>query len=551
MRHIGLVGRAALTAFIVSLLVLGAVALAAVTLESRADLGAVSDRLGNRAEKVVGKDPTTPAQAKAALKGAGHARIFGADGAVLAGRGSTALWTTEKPNLLTRLATLGMGGAAHPNAFELTAELPSGGQVAVREVVPTAHGGVGAGAFWRLGALALIGAVLIALGTALLARRAQRRLARLSHAAEAIGVSQRPALSGVGGAREWTTLARALVGASDRTDDFRAAAEVRFDALAAAITPLSMPVAARTPSGAIIRNAALDNVYADLNGGRADLDEAIAHSLADTGAVARRVPLSDGRTLDVDAWSVPGGRMVSVSDRTELQRAEELRARLAGGAMRTLRPPIAEIQAAAADLYRSVPASDAAPVQRILRSADRLGRLTKALLRGGPHDSDSAEVSRRAVGIAGLLWDAARKWDAGLKPRALRVELDVASGLPIADTDPALLEEILDELVENAAKFSRRGETISVSAELDADHRVRIGVRDTGDGFTPEVADRAADPFYRAPDADALPGTGLGLGVAKALAARIGAELIIEPGPVGGVFVTLPVSEPASGAVAA
>jgi len=244
--------------------------------------------------------------------------------------------------------------------------------------------------------------------------------------------------------------------------------------------------------------------------------------------------------------------MVSVTDRTEQQRAENLRTRLAGGAMRTLRPPIAEIQTAAAELFRSIPASDASPVQRILRSADRLDRLTTSLLRGGPHDPDETPASRRPVGIAGLLWEAARTWDAGLKPRALRIELDVATDLPIVDTDPALLEEILGELVENAAKFSRRGDTVSVTAQLTPDRHVRIGIKDSGDGFAPDLVARATDPFYRGPDADVLPGAGLGLGVAKALADRIGAALEIEPGPTGGVYITLPTPEsPAPTALAA
>jgi signal transduction histidine kinase len=540
MRELGLVPRAAIATFLVALLVLGLLAVSLLALEARADLRAVSDRLETKVDRVVELDPATPAAAAAALKGAGHSEIIGSDGKSLARRGADTAWQSGGSGLLTRLANTGLSGTSHDGAYEIRRALPSGRTLVLREVTPTAHGGLAISSLALVAALVVLGATILALVAALVARRTRARLRALTHALEAVGISDRPALNLRSRAPEWGSASTALVGAATRTDDFRAAAEARFDALASALTPMPIATAARTPSGATMRNAALDSLTQGLNGDALLVEEAIGSSLTGKGAVARRLPLSDGRTLDVDAWTVPGGRVVTVADRTEQQRVGQLRARLAGGAMRSLRPPIGEIRTAAAELFRTLPSDGAAHVQRILRSADRLDRLTRSLLRGGPHDPSDGAVTRKPVGLAGLLWDAAREWDAGLKPRALRVDLDLEDELPIADTDPSLVEEILGEFVENAAKFSRRGGTVTVRARSTGDGSIAISVLDSGDGFTAEAAENATQFFYRGPDADALPGSGLGLGVAAALAKRIDGRVVVESGPGGRVTLIIP-----------
>ncbi|MDH3724380.1 MAG: HAMP domain-containing histidine kinase [Thermoleophilia bacterium] len=540
MRELGLVPRYAVATFVAALLVLGALAAAALVLEARSDLRAVSDRLESKTQRVADIDPTTPTAARAALTGAGHSEILSAEGASMARTGADSVWQSGGASPLTRLAAVGLSGTAHDGAFEIRAALPSGSTLVLREVLPSAHGGVAVATLTIVAGLVVLGAAILAAVAALIARGIQRRLRDLTHALEAVGVSQRQAFDPKSQAPEWVAAGAALTGAAIRTDDFRAAAEARFDSLASALTPLPIAAAARTPSGATLRNAALDSLAQGLNGDASLVNEAIAAGLTGSGAVARRLPLNDGRTLDVDAWAVPGGRVVTIADRTEHQRLERLRARLAGGAMRSLRPPIGEIRSAAAELFRTLPGDGASQVQRILRSADRLDRLTRALLRGGAHDPTDGAVSRKPVGLAGLLWDAAREWDMGLRPRALRVDLDLEDDLPVADTDPSLVEEILGELVENAAKFSRRGATVTVSARSTGDGAIAISVRDSGEGFSPEAAENATQFFYRGPEADALPGSGLGLGVAAALATRIDGRLSIEPGPGGRVTLVIP-----------
>ena len=85
-----------------------------------------------------------------------------------------------------------------------------------------------------------------------------------------------------------------------------------------------------------------------------------------------------------------------------------------------------------------------------------------------------------------FLWGLSHAWDRALRPQALRVELSVEPGVPALLTDAALAEEILVELIQNAAKFTPRGGTITLAAVRGGGDTVALEVRDTGNGFAPD-----------------------------------------------------------------
>src|SRR5690606_38900518 len=117
--------------------------------------------------------------------------------------------------------------------------------------------------------------------------------------------------------------------------------------------------------------------------------------------------------------------------------------------------------------------------------------------------------------------------------------------------DGLRLRQILGNFVSNALKFTRQG-GVEIRAELLArehrdghDHeRVRIFVRDTGIGMTPEQQQRVFDPFVQADQdhASRSGGTGLGLTICARLAERMGAELTMQSEPGSGTTMSLEVS---------
>lgn len=84
--------------------------------------------------------------------------------------------------------------------------------------------------------------------------------------------------------------------------------------------------------------------------------------------------------------------------------------------------------------------------------------------------------------------------------------------------DPDLLFQTISNLLDNAVKFTPEGGRISISADTD-DGAVSIRLVDTGPGVAAELLEKVGERFFRAPEAAAIPGFGLGLAFVHAVAA--------------------------------
>jgi two-component system sensor histidine kinase KdpD len=112
-----------------------------------------------------------------------------------------------------------------------------------------------------------------------------------------------------------------------------------------------------------------------------------------------------------------------------------------------------------------------------------------------------------------------------------------ADGARSALGDPARLAQILELLLENAAKYAPAGGTIVVADWTEKDE-IHVAVGDDGPGIPPELRESVFEPFVRLDDTG-RPGAGVGLFAARRLAGAMGGRLWIEDKPAGGSqFVT-------------
>jgi two-component system sensor histidine kinase KdpD len=120
------------------------------------------------------------------------------------------------------------------------------------------------------------------------------------------------------------------------------------------------------------------------------------------------------------------------------------------------------------------------------------------------------------------------------------VEIDLAPDLPLLEGDAVLLERVLANLLDNAAKHAPPGSAIAIRARRRGD-RVEVAVRNAGPGF-PTGLDLTM-PFARG---GLRPGTGLGLAIAKAIVEAHGGRLHLDSPAEGGAVAAfdLPVGEP-------
>ena len=122
------------------------------------------------------------------------------------------------------------------------------------------------------------------------------------------------------------------------------------------------------------------------------------------------------------------------------------------------------------------------------------------------------------------------------------VQVDAQAGEQLIATDLNVVEQILFNLVDNAAKYARPATDRRIHVEADRNDRwARLTVRDHGPGFDERPWSRPARPFSKSAQdsAETAPGVGLGLALCKRLARQLGGRLEIATGPGGGATVKL------------
>lgn len=211
-------------------------------------------------------------------------------------------------------------------------------------------------------------------------------------------------------------------------------------------------------------------------------------------------------------------------DRIAASRRHEQR--FAGEMAHELRTPIAGLRGRAELALEASGAGATAEKDDALRAvvaqSARLTNTVDTLLAVARRELDPTEGAVDLVALAG---------------EVEQVEVRAPSDeLPLAEGEPDVLRRALAPLVANAKRHAREHVTLELSA---GEGRVRITVRDDGQGLDPGLGERAFDPGVRGPD-EASPGAGLGLPLARRLARSCGGDVLIGEGPGGSFVLELP-----------
>ena len=188
---------------------------------------------------------------------------------------------------------------------------------------------------------------------------------------------------------------------------------------------------------------------------------------------------------------------------------------------------------------------DAESVQEISKAGERLLEQVNGILDLSRIESGRLDLSIKAVSVGAVV----RQCVAQVKPLAAQRGIHIT--LPTADfgfhvhADPRRLDQILLNLLSNAIKYNREGGRIEIEATV-AEGRVRLAVKDTGKGISPENRDRLFRPFERFESAyEGIEGTGIGLALVKPLVEAMEGEIGVDSEEnVGSTFwFTLPLAE--------
>jgi two-component system sensor histidine kinase KdpD len=152
-------------------------------------------------------------------------------------------------------------------------------------------------------------------------------------------------------------------------------------------------------------------------------------------------------------------------------------------------------------------------------------------------ESGRAVLKPEWVSLEEVVGSALRRLQRPLAQHRVSTHLDEAP--PLILGDPVLLEQLLFNLLENAAKFTPAGTEISITARRGPEE-VELLVADDGPGFPPDIEPSSLfEKFQRGRSEGAIGGVGLGLAICRAIARAHGGDIRAERIPAGGaLFVT-------------
>jgi two-component system sensor histidine kinase KdpD len=228
--------------------------------------------------------------------------------------------------------------------------------------------------------------------------------------------------------------------------------------------------------------------------------------------------------------------------------AEQFRSALLTSISHDLRTPLASILGSATSLRNYRQSLDEAAqdelIATIQEEGERLNRFIANLLDMTRLEAGAVQPRTDLVDVGDVVGSALERCARVLAKH--RVTVDVAPDLPMLNLDPVLFEQVLFNLLDNAAKYAPDGTEIELNARQDGPV-VRLKVIDEGHGILPEDLDRIFEKFHRARMADnRRVGTGLGLAICKGFIEAMGGSIAAanRQDRRGAVFtITFPVGE--------
>ena len=175
-------------------------------------------------------------------------------------------------------------------------------------------------------------------------------------------------------------------------------------------------------------------------------------------------------------------------------------------------------------------------LESILKEANHLNRLVANLLDMTRLEAGALEPHKELQSIEEIIGVALSRMARPLDGHPLDVR--IGEELPFVPMDELLMEQVLVNLLDNAAKYSPPGAPIEIRA-AEAEGRLVVEIADRGPGLPAEDLTRIFEKFYRATGTARTPGAGLGLAICRGIVELHDGDLVAENRPGGGLLFRL------------
>jgi len=243
------------------------------------------------------------------------------------------------------------------------------------------------------------------------------------------------------------------------------------------------------------------------------------------------------------------GAVIVLNDLTHIKNLENIRRDFVANVSHEIRTPVTSIKGFVETLIEGA-IDDPKHARRfldiILRQADRLNAIIDDLLLLSriEQESDRSELNTSLETIASIIRGAIEICEVKAAAKHITLSVNGDDALQV-ELNPALFEQVLINLIDNAIKYSNDGDTVEISYEQKNDE-FKISITDQGPGIARKHIPRLFERFYRVDKARSrsLGGTGLGLAIVKHIVAAHGGRIEVESelnqGSTFSVYIPIP-----------
>ncbi|HEX6844255.1 MAG TPA: ATP-binding protein [Actinomycetota bacterium] len=215
----------------------------------------------------------------------------------------------------------------------------------------------------------------------------------------------------------------------------------------------------------------------------------------------------------------------------------QLRAAMFSSVTHDLRTPLASIKAGVTSLLDESAPHDPAQQRELLltmlEETDRLNRLVGNILDLAKIRAGALLPRRMPTAVDEVAETVVGRLAPRMRADGVKVALTFPPDLPVVPADPMQVDQVLTNLVENAARHSPPDGTVRITLNV-VPRAVRARVSDEGPGIPAEDREKVFEAFYRGGESPESAGSGLGLAIAKAIVSAHGGRIWVEQASEGG-----------------
>jgi signal transduction histidine kinase len=231
-----------------------------------------------------------------------------------------------------------------------------------------------------------------------------------------------------------------------------------------------------------------------------------------------RIPPQPTAELSVMADTFNSMASTLLRNMEDLKQVDTLRRELIANVSHDIRTPISIIQGYIETMIIKEATLDASKkdeyMKLILKSTERLKRLVTDLFELSKLEARQVQPKREVFFMADLLLEVSQKYKLLAQSKEINIESNISSRMPLVFADMAMIERVLQNLMDNALKFTPEKGKITIYL-FELNNQIEVKIENSGEGIPQESVTKIFDRYYKVPNETPAESTGLGLAIVK------------------------------------